>query len=157
MTLDTETRALATPEIVELVARPAAIVRVDATLAEFPGALGAAFRDTANAILQGGAVIAGHPFARYLSFRDRIVAEVGFPFAGSIRPEEPVQVLVMPGGRAVKTLHVGSYDTIGMTWERAQTWMREQGLEQAGPAWECYLNGPDEPEPTMTEVFWPIG
>lgn len=156
MTVDTETHAPTTPEIVELISRPAAVVHVDATLAEFPAALGAAFRDTANAILQGGAVIAGHPFARYLSFKDHIVAEVGFPFAGSIHPAEPVQVLVMPGGRAVKALHVGSYDTIGTTWGSAQAWMREQGLEQAGPAWECYLNGPDDPEPTMTEVFWPI-
>jgi effector-binding domain-containing protein len=33
---------------------------------------------------------------------------------------------------------------------------REHGLTPTGPGWECYLTGPDEPGPPVTEIFWPV-
>lgn len=150
------TRPARTPEIVELVERPAAVVDIDATMAEFVGLLGEAFSVTARTIAVSGATIAGPPFARYLSFGDRIEAEVGFPFAGTVVPTDRVNLTTLPGGRAVTATHVGPYDAIGVAWERAIAWMGEQHLEGAGPAWEAYLTGPDDPGPPVTEIFWPI-
>ena len=145
-----------TPEIIELVERPAAIVRVEATMQEFPRLLGEAFGLSARTIAGSGATIAGHPFARYLSFGDRIEAEVGFPFTGTLVPTDRVKQTILPGGRAVTATHVGPYDDIGTAWDRATAWMSEHKLECAGPAWEAYLTGPDDPGPPVTEIFWPI-
>jgi hypothetical protein len=78
------------PEIIEIVERPAAVVRIDATLAEFPGLIGEAFGLSAQAIAASGATIAGPPFARYLSFGERIEAEAGFPFVGTLVPTDRV-------------------------------------------------------------------
>ena len=144
------------PEIVELGERPAAVVHVDATMADFPRVLGEAFGLAAQAIAASGATIAGHPFARYLSFGDRIEAEAGFPFVGPLVPTDRVTRTMLPGGRAVTATHVGPYDEIGTAWDRATAWMGEHQLECAGPAWEAYLTGPDDPGPPVTEIFWPI-
>lgn len=149
-------RSAKTPEIVELVERPAAVVRIDARVEELPRLIGEAFGLTASAIAQSGATIAGHPFARYLSFGDRIEAEVGFPFAGTLVATDRVVLSTLPGGRAVTATHIGAYDAIAQTWDRAMAWMGEHQLEGAGPAWEAYLTGPEDPGPPVTEVFWPI-
>jgi effector-binding domain-containing protein len=151
------TRPAKAPEIVELVERPAAVVHIDATMEEFPRLLGEAFGLAARAIAAAGAVIAGHPFARYLSFGARIEAEAGFPFTGTLVPTDRVSQAKLPGGRAVTATHVGPYDEIETTWDQATAWMGEQRLEGTGPAWEAYLTGPDDPGPPVTEVFWPIG
>jgi effector-binding domain-containing protein len=150
------TRPATVPEIVELAERPAAVVRVDAALAELPRVLGEAFGLVARTIADSGATIAGHPFVRYLSFGERIDAEVGFPFAGTLVPTDRVAQTMLPGGRAVTTTHVGPYDEIATAWERTVAWMGEQQLECAGSAWEAYLTGPDDPGPPVTEIYWPI-
>jgi effector-binding domain-containing protein len=144
------------PEIVELVERPAAVVRIGATLAELPGLIGEAFGLSAQAIAVSGAVIAGHPFARYLSFGERIEAEAGFPFAGTLVPTDRVEQIILPGGRAVTATHVGPYDEIGPAWERTAAWLGEHHLEGAGPPWEAYRTGPEEPGPPVTEIVFPI-
>jgi effector-binding domain-containing protein len=156
MTDTIDTRQAKTPEIIDLVERPAAVVRIDATMEEFPRLIGEAFGLAAQAIQGCDATIAGHPFARYLSFGDRIEAEAGFPLVGTLVPTDRVTPMLLPGGRAVTVTHVGPYDEIGAAWERTTAWMGEHGLEGAGPPWEAYLTGPDEPGPPVTEIFLPI-
>ncbi len=148
--------AAKTPEIIELVERPAAVIPFEVAMADFPQTIGEAFRLTAEAITKGGAVIAGMPFIRYMSFGELIAAEAGFPYAGKLVPIGKVIQTMLPGGRAVTTTHVGPYDEIGAAWDRAQAWMKEHELEMAGPPWEAYLTGPDDPGPAVTEIYWPI-
>jgi effector-binding domain-containing protein len=156
MTETVGTLPATTPEIIELPARQAAVVRIEGTVSDMPRMMGEAFDSTMKAITTSGAEYAGHPFARYLSLEPLIVAEVGFPFSGTVIPTGPVYICDLPGGRAVKTTHVGTYDRLGETWNRATAWMAEQGLELAEPGWEAYLTGPDDPGPPITEIFWPI-
>jgi len=156
MTDATGTRPVTTPVIVELPERHAATVWVDGRVDELPRLIGEAFGLTAEAIGASGAVIAGPPFARYHSFGERIRADVGFPFTGSLVATDRVHETTLPGGRLVTTTHVGAYDEVGLAWDRAAAWMREQALHASGAPWECYLTGPDEPGPPITEVFWPL-
>ena len=156
MAEQTATRPGTTPRIVELPERKAAIVDIEGAVGDMPAMVGEAFRLTADAILSSGATFAGEPFSRYLSVGDRIVAEVGFPFEGAHQPTDRVRETTLPGGRAVMTTHVGSYGDLGRAWERGQAWAREQGLTFSAPGWECYVTGPDEPGPPVTEIYWPI-
>jgi effector-binding domain-containing protein len=156
MTEATGTRPALTPEIIELPARSAAVVRIEGQVADMPRMMGEAFDLTSRAITGSGASFAGHPFARYFAFGERIEAEVGFPFSGTVTPTDRVHVCELPGGRAVTTTHVGPYDQIGDAWNRATTWMKEHGLEQAAPGWEAYLTGPEDPGPPITEIFFPV-
>jgi effector-binding domain-containing protein len=98
----------------------------------------------------------GPPFARYIAFGHRVQAEVGFPFVGRLVEDGHVYRTELPGGRAVTATHAGPYETIGTTWDAARAWIDEQGLEVAGPAWESYLTGPEDPGPPVTEIYWPI-
>ena len=145
-----------TPQIVDLPARAAAVVRIEGPVADMPRMMGEAFELTTKAIMAPGASYAGHPFARYLSFGPQVAAEVGFPFSGTVEPTERVYLCELPAGPAVMTTHVGPYDTIGEAWERVQAWMKEHDLRASGPPWEAYLTGPHDPGPPITEIFFPI-
>lgn len=145
-----------TPHIVELPERQAAVVRIEGTAAELPALMGEAFALTSRAIQASGAEFSGEPFARYHSFGARISADAGFPFRGTLQQTERVSVTTLPGGRAVTTRHVGPYDDLEVAWDRGQAFIGEHGLLQSGTPWECYLTGPDEPGPPVTEVFWPV-
>jgi effector-binding domain-containing protein len=150
------TRHATTPEIVELPERHAAVVGIDGRVDELPSLMGEAFGITAQTIGESGAVIAGPPFARYYGFGERIQAEAGFPFSGTLVPTDHVKETILPGGRLVTTTHVGSYEELAQAWDRAAAWMREHALTSSGAPWECYLTGPDEPGPPITEIFWPL-
>jgi effector-binding domain-containing protein len=150
------TRQVKTPEIVDLPERHAAVIGIDGRVDELPRLMGEAFRLTAQAIGDSGAVIAGPPFARYHGFGERIQAEVGFPFSGKLVPSDRVRETTLPGGRLVTTAHVGPYEELAQAWDRAAAWMREHALTTTSAPWECYLTGPDEPGPPITEIYWPL-
>lgn len=156
MTHATITRPVASPRIIELPSRHAAVVRVVGSGSELPHLLSQAFEVTAHVIGQSGATIVGHPFARYLAFGERIEAEVGFPFVGKLVPGGRVYGAELPGGRAVALTFIGPYEELATAWERTKTWMGEQELEVRAPAWESYLTSPHEPGPPVTEIVWPI-
>jgi effector-binding domain-containing protein len=143
--------------IVELPERSAIVVRFTAGTAEFPSLVADAFRRTAEAIRRAGAAFGGPPFARYYNFGERIDAEAGFPYQGTIEPTTDLVLTTLPAGRAVTTQHVGGYEQIGEAWDRAGAWMRSFDVEASAAPWECYLTGPDEPGPPVTEIFFPIG
>lgn len=156
MAQKTATRSDATPRIVELPERQTAIVRIEGAAADLPRLFGEAFTLTARAIEGANAQIGGEPFARYAGFGERISAEVGFPFVGTVEPTARVVVSKLPGGRAVTMTHTGPYDELGAAWERGQAWLSEQGLTLTSAPWECYLTGPDEPGPAVTRIYWPV-
>jgi effector-binding domain-containing protein len=142
--------------LVELPAKRAVVVRISGLVTDMPAMMGEAFSATSQAIGAAGASFAGHPFARYTGFGERIEAEVGFPFTGEVPETDRIAIVQLPGGLAAMTRHVGPYDGIGAAWERAQSWLRDHGHTPTGPAWECYLTGPEDPGPPITEVFWPL-
>lgn len=154
--MTTRTEAPETVSIVELPTRHALILDIDGPVADMPRLMGEAFARTIAAVERAGGTVTGPPLARYLAFGPRVRAEVGFPFIGQVSPEDPLRIVELPGGRAVTTTHVGPYDAIGEAWDRAAGWLRAEGLETAGPPWETYLTGPNEPGPPVTGIFFPI-
>ena len=141
----------------EVPAQRAAIVRIRGMVPDLPGLMGGAFKATAAAIGRGGAHVSGPPFARYLTMHEPFEAEVGFPFVGGLEATDGIEIVDLPGGRVVTVRHLGSYDTVGETWDRAAAWIGEHGLTVLGPPWECYLTGPDESGSPITEIVWPVG
>jgi effector-binding domain-containing protein len=144
------------PTIVGLPERQTAVVRIEGTAADMPRLFGESFDLTARAIQAAGAQIAGEPFARYYAFGEPISADVGFPFVGTIEPTDRVHRSTLPGGRAVTMIHVGPYDELSVAWERGQAWLSGQGLTVSDAPWECYLTGPEDPGPPVTQIFWPV-
>lgn len=150
------TRPAAAPRLVDLHERAAAVVHIDGAVAELPRLFQEAFALTAGAIQASGAAFAGEPFARYQSVGPRVVADAGFPFAGTVEPHGRVEITSLPGGRAVTVRHEGTYDTLAEPWERGKAFIAAEGLTITSAPWECYLTGPDEPGPPITEIFFPV-
>ena len=129
-------------------------------IAEF---LGGAFAEVMQSVSAQGLHPAGPPFARYRFLDGQGVAaggqveldiEAGFPVSGTLTPTGRGEASTLPGGHVATTLHVGSYDALGAAYDAAQQFLTDEGYEVAGAPWECYLDGPDVPEP-RTEVFMP--
>lgn len=148
--------SIGTPRIENRPEQAAAVIRVEGPVSDIPELIGEAFRLTADAVGRSGATIVGPPFTRYLDFGERILADVGFPFIGDLRPDPRVHRIDLPGGRHVIATYIGSYDGIAAAWEVVATWIRDSGHAVTGLAWEAYLTGPEEPGPPVTEIVWPI-
>jgi effector-binding domain-containing protein len=77
----------------------------------------------------------------------------------SIAAVSGVRAASLPACRAVQAIHVGKYDTLGMTYEAVKQRMREEGLQASDDMWENYLSDPSaEPDPATwrTLVVWPV-
>lgn len=155
MTTGTPTTHPTTPTLVELPSQAAAVVQIDGAVDDLPRLLGMAFDETAQAITVSGARFAGPPIARYLTMAPRVKAEVGFPYAGTLIPSGRVYRTTLAGGRAVRAVHIGPYDTLAATWQATEAWLRGQGLVVTATPWESYRSEPDA-TPPVTEIFFPV-
>ena len=110
-------------------------------------------------ILGQGAQPAGAPFARYYnSDRTAFDTEAGIAFTGTMTAPAGARRSSLPGGRAAKTVHLGSYETLSQEYMRLEAWLREHGHTPGEGPWEVYV---DDPETTprdqvKTEVYWPV-
>ncbi len=148
------------PEIVELDPQEAVAVRGDVAIADLPQFFESAFAEAARAADVAGVEIVGPAFGFYPRMPTETVAvEAGFPVSASVASTGRAHPLVLPGGRAVRVTHVGSYETMKQTYSALEAWMSERGLRPAVEMWECYLSDPgEEPDPAdwRTDIVWPI-
>ncbi len=139
----------------ELMAQPTAVVRGHADVPDIGDFLGRAYGRVMAAAGEQGLDITGAPFG-YYRFTDKggFDIEAGFPVSGPILPSGDVEPSELPGGTCAKTLHVGAYDQVSAAHEALGKWVTDNGQVPSGDPWECYLDGPDVPEP-RTLVFLP--
>jgi effector-binding domain-containing protein len=142
-------------EVIDLPEQPAAVVtgRVEHLgIADF---VGPAFREVMQVVQHQGLQPAGPPFGRYRPTEDGgwdITA--GFPVSDPPNSNGRVVGMTLPGGAVARTLHVGSYATVGAAYEAVDSWLGAHGYAPAGEPWESYLDGPDVATP-RTEVCYP--
>lgn len=147
-------------EVVELDAESTAVLRAEVPMPEIRSVFDRGFGAVMAAVAEQGLEVTGPPFGYYPRMPGETVAvAVGFPVAGRLEPSGEVEPMDLPGGRAVRGIHVGSYDSLGQTYEELVAWATEQGLELAEGMWESYLTDPSaEPDQSRwrTLLTWPL-
>lgn len=141
-------------ELVDLQEQPAAVVRGSVAGEDLPEFLGKAFGEVMGALTEQGNIPAGPPFGRYRPTETGFDVEAGFPCKVPVTASGRVEPTVLPGTRATRVLHVGSYARVAEAYVAAESWMTDNGYVSAGAPWESYLDGPDVAEP-RTQVIHP--
>jgi effector-binding domain-containing protein len=104
----------------------------------------------------------GPSFALYYSMPDefgKVDMEACMPVSKDVETEE-VKTRVLSGGKMVSTIHYGSYETIGNTYNHLLSYLQENGLVPIGAFreiyLECMLTHGDDTEKYVTEIQVPI-
>ena len=138
----------------DLAERPTAVVRDHVPHDGIGPFIGSAFGEVMSVLGRAGVQPSGPPFARYRVTADGFDVEAGFPVAAPVTASGRVEGSTLPGCRAARVMHRGSYAEVAAAYEAAVRWIDENACRQSGDAWEVYLDGPEVPEP-RTEVFVP--
>ncbi len=143
-----------------LTPQPAVVIRATAR----PDALGPVMGELLPAVSayveQSAVQSAGPLFARYLSMEgEEWEFECGMAVTAPVAGEGRIEPIELPGGDAITTIHTGSYETLGQSWEALYSWVAEHGKQPAETSWELYLTDPGEiPNPAewRTELVQPL-
>jgi effector-binding domain-containing protein len=145
-------------KIVELPEQPTAVIREQVAMNALPEFFGRAFAEVSTALEAQSMQPAGPPFALYRGMPTETVdVEAGFPVSATIAAVNGVRAGNLPACRAVQAMHVGSYDTLGTTYEAVKQRMREEGMKASDDMWEYYLSDQStDPATWRTLVIWPV-
>ena len=147
--------ANATP--IDVVARPAALLRGNSSWDDGYKNLTAAFKKINAEITKAGLKAAGRPITAFIETDDK-----GFRFEAMIPLEKSpdgkdaltpeVRLGQTPAGKAMKFQHRGAYDDIDSTYEALTAFMDEKGLEARDLFVEEYLNDMKAAEDPGTQI-----
>lgn len=148
-------------DVVELEPATTAVIRGTVAMDALPQFFDESFGALFSAIGEQGIEITGAAFARYFGPpSDTAELEVGVPTDRAIEAAEAVVASTLPAGRAAHTVHHGSFDELGESWQALMNWVTEEGLAPSGPFWEVYLTEPTpemDPADLRTALYLPIG
>lgn len=86
------------------------------------------------------------------------MVEIAWPVTGAVKGGKGIRAYELPGGKMVRTVHHGPYETCEPTYLNLFAWIAEKGLTIAGPIREVYPNDPRsvKPEEILTEIYVPV-
>ena len=146
-------------KIIETKDQPVLIIRTVTAAENLPAFFGEAYGAIMKYLGELGEQPDGMPFAAYYNMDMKALdVEAGFPVAKTLPEKEKIESGKIAGGKFGVTLHVGSYDSVGPAYEALKDFVKQQGYEPTGIAYEYYLNDPGEgpnvkPE---TEIRYPL-
>ncbi|MBK9081196.1 MAG: GyrI-like domain-containing protein [Rhizobiales bacterium] len=144
-------------QLIDVPARPAAILPGRSSWDEGYPALLASFSKLATEIEKAGLKPAGRPFAVFLETDDAgfrfeaMVPVLDIP-AGKDKLTTDIRLGKSPAGKAYKFQHRSAYDDIDSTYEAITAYLDEKGLEAQNLFIEEYLTTPKDSDDTSLEV-----
>ena len=148
----------ATPEIVEVLEQPTAVVRGRVPLSELPAFFDRSFGTLDDWLGRHGIEPSGPAFARYAAPPSEAAdLEVGFPVRSAIKTDGSVEPSTLPAGTAARAVHAGAYDGLGDAWGALAQWIAAEGRAPGAALWEVYLTEPTpdmDPADLRTELTW---
>jgi effector-binding domain-containing protein len=104
--------------------------------------------------------INGHSFAIFPRFTDTSMDVIcAVPVAPDSKLPAKYKVQELAGGKAVKAIHIGAYETLESTHNEINKYVAFKNLEVSGAPWEVYVTDattqPDQSQ-WVTEVYYPV-
>jgi effector-binding domain-containing protein len=139
-------------QIEDVEAQRIAVVRRRAKQSELSRVVPEACGEVWNFVKTARIEHAGRHVAIYLD--GEINMEIGVEVSQPFKPAGQVISSCTPSGRVAWTAHVGPYHLLGHAHKAIQIWCDKQKESFAGPSWEIYGHGSDDPSKTRTEVYY---
>jgi len=146
-------------ELVEQSPQPTLSIRTTTTIKNLPQELGKAYQAIGQYLGQLGEQPAGAPYAAYFNWdKSNLEVEIGFPVSSSLPDKDDIKATELPGGKFARCLYTGPYKEIEPAYNALTAWVKENGYEATGVAYEFYLNDPGEVSPPelITQVVFPL-
>ena len=146
-------------ELVEQSPKPTLSIRTTTTIKELPQELGKAYGAIGQYMGQLGEQPAGAPYAAYFNWDTKdFDVEIGFPVSGTFPEKDDIKSSEIPCGKLARCLYTGPYKKIEPAYNALTAWVKENGYEATGVAYEFYLNDPGETpqEELMTQIVFPL-
>jgi effector-binding domain-containing protein len=138
--------------VVDVEARPTAVVAATTTWREFPALWGRLSGEVWECLRAGG-IDRGCPNVM-LYLDDVPHVEVGVLLTRPCPLTGNVVASTLPAGRVVTTVHRGSFGELGGAHDAVVGWCAAQGLRLDRTRWEIYGPHRDDPAEQQTQVFW---
>lgn len=87
------------------------------------------------------------------------VFEPAMPISGEAESTDQVMVKDSYAGKVLKATHMGSYESVGSTWDALMAKVASGNYTENGYPWEVYVTDPgQEPDTTkwITEIYMPV-
>lgn len=146
-------------ELIDLTAQPVLSVRARGAVKDLPAIMGRSYGVLGAYLGRMGQQPAGAPFVAYYNQdMQNLDLEIGFPVAQALPGQGEIQAGEIPGGKAVRCMHVGPYEKIKPAYEALGKWMQAKGHQGTGVCYEMYLNDPQQtpPEKLQTQILFPV-
>ena len=146
-------------EVKEQSAQLTLSVRTRTPVQGLPQVLGRVYGTVAQHLGELGEQPAGPPFVAYYNMdMQDLDVEIGFPVSRQLPGKGEIESGQIPGGRAATCMYTGPYSEIKLAYSALSQWMKDNGHEATGVAYEMYLNDPAQvpPEELKTEILFPL-
>jgi effector-binding domain-containing protein len=134
-------------------------IRTRVSVQDLPQVLGKAYGAIAQYLGELGEQPAGPPFVAYYNMdMQALDVEIGFPVSRQLSGKGDIQACEIPGGKVATCLYTGPYSDIEPAYNALSQWMKENGYEATGVAYEMYLNDPGQtpPQELQTQIVFPL-
>ncbi|MGE0589379.1 MAG: SRPBCC family protein [Cyclobacteriaceae bacterium] len=156
-----------TVAITEVQTQPMSYVGISTTIGTEDGnaisaQMGKSFGELMTMLGRAKVSMTGVPMCLYPKY-DEEAKQMEMVCALPVSPGSKVptkyQVMEIPGGKAVKAIHMGDYHTLESTHQQVNTYIAFKKLEINGVPWESYVTDPGVEKDTakwITEVYYPV-
>ncbi|WP_068400334.1 GyrI-like domain-containing protein [Kribbia dieselivorans] len=149
--------APADAQIVTIEPVTVAVVRKTVPMNQLGDFYSSTFQAVVAAAEAQGIALTGAPFGKYEGMpTDTADITAGFPTASPLADAGDVHADTLPGGRVIRALHRGHYDTLADTYNAIWQWCQAEGHHPSDVMWENYVNDPQDPNDAEVEIIWPL-
>ena len=146
-------------EINELPEQLVLAVRTRSSVFKLPKVLAITFEKFDKRFKELGEEPVGAPFVAYYNMNMfNLDIEIGFPVTKVLQDDQEIKAGIIPAGKFAMTEHQGPYNKIRPAYDALKRFVKSEGYQATGVAYEYYLNDPaiTKPNDLLTRVVFPL-